>query len=186
MTRGHYNPRRSLRAVTGIVIAEFEMAVSANSEFEIEREGQEEGRASWPYATLLFFGFFGTATPEGRRLARWTAIASAGAAAGAGLALEWPSGPGRLVWAAVAPAMIIVLAVAYVRYLAALDELARLIQFQAFAVAYGFTMVVAAGLLAYAFTAPDPDLHAGWAAGMVALAELVRGAALAFFARRHE
>ena len=103
-------------------MAELETTVSADS--EIEREVQEEeGKASWPYATLVFFGFFGTATPEGRRLARWTAMATVGAAiGGAGLASGWPGGPGRLVWAV----------------------------------------------------------------GMVALAEVVRGAALAFFARRHE
>lgn len=98
--------------------AVFEMAVSADS--EIEREEQQEGKAAWPYATLLFFG---TATPEGCRLAGWTALATVGAAIiGAGLPSGWPAGPGRLVWAA----------------------------------------------------------------GMVALAEIVRGAALAFFARRHE
>ncbi|HEY8379995.1 MAG TPA: hypothetical protein VIK91_26075 [Nannocystis sp.] len=169
------------------MIAELEMTVSVNSEIEREVQEEAEGKASWPYATLLFFGFFGTATPEGRRLAQWTALATVGAfIGGAGLASGWPSGPGRLVWAALAPAMMILLAIAYVRYLAALDELARLIQLQAFAVAYGFTMVVAAGFLAYAFTAADPDIHGAWAAGMVALAEVVRGAALAFFARRHE
>lgn len=167
-------------------MAELETTVSADS--EIEREVQEEeGKASWPYATLLFFGFFGTATPEGRRLARWTAMATVGAAiGGAGLASGWPGGPGRLVWAAVLPAMMVLVAIAYVRYLAALDELARLIQLQAFAVAYAFMIVVAAGLLVYVYIAADPNVHWGLAAATIALAEVVRGAALAFFARRHE
>jgi len=82
--------------------------------------------------------------------------------------------------------MMVLMAIAYVRYLAALDELAWLIQLQAFAVAYAFMIVVAAGLLVYAYIAADPNVHWGLAAATIALAEVVRGAALAFFARRHE
>ena len=78
-------------------MAELETTVSADS--EIEREVQEEeGKASWPYATLLVFGFFGTATPEGRRLARWTAMATVGAAIGAAPAWRPDGQAARGAW----------------------------------------------------------------------------------------
>ncbi len=158
------------------------MAVSDRHEVELERDGE-----SWPYASLMFFGFFGTSTPEGRRLARWTTAATLGLALGlGGLAFGWPSGPARLVWVVLVPMMVVLMAFAYARYLAALDELARLIQLQAFAVAYGFAMLVAAGLYVYALAGEAHEVNGVLAAAMFGLAEVVRGAALAVFARRHE
>lgn len=162
------------------------MPVSVDVDDEMEQRERDD--AAWPYASLLLFGFFGSGSPEGRRLARWTTVATVGVLVGAGgLVLGGASsGPARLALGALLPGMVVLMAVAYVRYLAALDELARLIQLQAFAVAYGFAMLMAAGLFALASVGEGPAVHGAWAAGMVAVAEVVRGVALAFFARRHE
>ena len=100
-------------------------------------------------ASLMFFGFFGTSTPEGRRLARWT-TATLGLALGLGGLAFVPSGhragvggprsdDGRAH------------SIRYARYLAARTNW-RVDPAPVFAVAYRFAMLVAAGLCVYALT----------------------------------
>lgn len=141
--------------------------------------------APWPYTSLLLFGFFGADTPEGRRLARRTTGALALTVASLiGLQIVSPGGPAAAVLALLAPVGVVGVGVAYARYLAALDELARLLQLKAFALAYGVVMALGMAGVAVA-------MAGGWRLGarglysLLVLAEPLRGAALAYLAKRH-
>jgi hypothetical protein len=133
---------------------------------------------------LLLFGFFGTDTPAGKRLARRTT---------AGLVLFLISGVAlggegdlipKWIWVACVPLSVAGIAVAYGIYLRQLDELSRLIQLKAFAFAYGAIMTVALGLSAVVLTRPSLAHPALLLGGLVVI-EGLRGLALVVLARRY-
>lgn len=145
----------------------------------------EDTRADWPYGTLFFFGFFGTETPEGRRLA-WQSSALLVFFLVCVLGLR--DGYGRafpdVLWVVGIPGSVVGLWWAYARYLGALDELSRAIQLKAFAVAYGAVMTLVAGALAVAWIDPAPAVPEHLVL-LPVFAEGFRGLALAVLARRY-
>lgn len=147
-----------------------------------------EDDATWPYASIILFGYFGAHTPEGRRLAVRT-MAGILVVAVAILILELGvGGPWITLVAAVAiPAGVALIILENARYLRRLDELSRSLQVQAFAVGYGAAMLIMAALLAIHLAVPSTwGLHQIPMVALLVMAEPIRGAALARLARRHE
>lgn len=148
---------------------------------------KEDGaqRVDWPYASLLLFGFFGTDTPAGRRLARRTSfglvlflVAIVGLRdGGAGLVP-------RTVWAGALPVATAGIGLAYARYLAELDELSRMIQLKALAFSYGVAMTLAFALAGLAASTRSPGHPAFYLTALV-IVEGLRGLALVVLARRY-
>lgn len=155
----------------------------------MERPNAQSTRGTtWPYASLLFVGFFGVRTPEGRRLAwRTTAALAAIVVAFMGLGGAFGAWVPRPVWALLIPASVCGIAWAYTRYLRELDELSRLIQLRAFSFAYAAAMVLFAAVVAFGAVQAEPGepVSSGpvlW----ILLAEVLRGVALAYIARQYE
>lgn len=152
------------------------------------RVSSESVDASWPYATLFFFGFFGETSPGGRRYS-WQSLV-AGLMLGISLgALASESAPlfPAVVWATLLPASAIALFAALACYLRGLDELSRSIQLKALAVGYGAAIVLGSGVLGLVLAAPAGTLAGvhplAWTIPLVG-AEIIRCAALVVFARR--
>jgi hypothetical protein len=151
-----------------------------------EQQDTTPREPGWPYTSILIFGFFGSDTPEGRRVAwRTTGALVVFVAAALGLrGLLMPQVP-PLVWGLMVPLSVASIFSAHADYVRSLDELARALQLAAFAFAYGCVFVIAAAL--YGFSAAgvitvDPVV---WFAALV-VAEPLRAAALARLARRYE
>ncbi|MDX1673322.1 MAG: hypothetical protein R3314_00865 [Longimicrobiales bacterium] len=148
-----------------------------------ERLHAEE--SDWPYASLLIFGFFGTGTPQGKRLAwRTTALMAVFAVSAVGLSDGFRRPFPDVLWLLGLPGSAVGVGWAYGTYLGSLDELSRAIQLRAFAFAYGaamalvatsVTIVLAAGLR----VAPMSLL------ALPVLAEACRGLALVYLARQY-
>ncbi len=115
---------------------------------------------TWPGSSLLFWGTFGTSTPEGRRYHRrcYTAMGLMliGFIGGAALL---PPAARDIVIAAVPGIGIGYISWEFRRYLSALDELARRIQLEALAWTYlsGFTIACAVGGVVHAYDLPFPS-----------------------------
>jgi hypothetical protein len=145
-----------------------------------------EERAVWPYSWLFWTGTFGSDTRAGRALGFRTALGLLLVVLGSSLVQIPALQPARLVGALLVPAGVGVIVWAYVRYLAELDELRRLIQLEALALSYGVVMTLgsvwfgldAAGFV-FARSAPG-----GWVFCTLVLAEPLRGVALVVLARR--
>lgn len=144
-------------------------------------------RTSWPYGSLLFFGFFGTGSPGGRALA-WRTTGALGlvivCAIGAQGGLPGPVP--EVLWALGVPLGVILIGWAYARYLEALDELSRLIQLKAFAFAYGAAMTAAMGIFAWGVAQGEPASVSVGGLFWIVAAEPLRGVALMQIARRYE
>lgn len=145
-----------------------------------------EQEASWPYASLLIFGFFGTDSPEGRRLARQTTIIL-GLMVIAAFVLSLPGVPlaVRIAAAALLPLGVLGMGLSYAAYIRDLDELSRSLQLKAFAVAYIAVMTIALGIVAYDVLTPGPVVFDAGVLVLLVIAEPVRAAALAWLARRY-
>jgi hypothetical protein len=148
-------------------------------------EAREE-REGWPYGWLFWTGTFGADGQAGRALGFRTAIGLLLVVLGPVLGHIPALQPGRLVGALLVPAGVGVIVWAYVRYLAELDELGRLIQLEALALSYGVVMTLGSvwfGLdaVGFAFARSAP---VGWVFGTLVLAEPLRGVALVVLARR--
>jgi hypothetical protein len=149
---------------------------------------ETKDKQAWPYASLLIFGFFGTGTPAGRKLARRTTLALgifvfSAVMLGSGAAGPVPRG----VWMLAIPGSVALIGWAYARYLHALDELSRLIQLKAFAFAYGAAMVLLwVGVAVGWSDAGPPDANPRLLILLVVCAEVLRGFALAYNARKYE
>lgn len=152
---------------------------------EAEPGPEREPGGEWPYTSLLIFGFFGTDTMEGKRLAWRTTLfmvlfVVSVIGLGGGYSGPFPD----LLWLAGMPGAVVGIWWSYGRYLGALDELSRSIQLRAFGVAYGAAMTLMALGMAVAWTLPEPASPASLL-GLPVFAELARGFALAHFARRY-
>lgn len=153
-----------------------------------ERERSVESPA-WPYASLFIFGFFGTGSPGGKRLAWRTSGALALVLVGMVLTGA-PSPAVALAGAAVIPVGVLGIAISYTSYLRELDELSRLIQLEAFALSYlaGGVIVGILGGISLAF--PELWGFSTWGGPVapvfwIILAEPFRGLALVLRARRY-
>lgn len=146
--------------------------------------GNASGDSEWSYRSLLFWGFFGRDTPEGRRMGRetvgWLALLAVAALTAA---------VGRVPGALGVALPIVVLGIgwSYARYVSRLDELSRRIQLDSFAVSYGAAMMIGAVLAGWGLMDPDGVGAISPAAvfGVLAGAELVRGVVLVRLARRY-
>lgn len=153
-------------------------------ESSADRNGVGEG-ADWPYASLMLFGFFGTDTPEGKRLAWRTAAALVLFVVSAlGLADGFHSPFPDVLWVLGLPGSVLAIGWAYGRYLGALDELNRTIQLKAFVFAYGAAMTLMAIGVTVALIAPTSASPKRLLL-LPVFAELFRGVALAVLARRY-
>ena len=157
----------------------------------MEPEGTGSGRrdedtgADWPYGTLLFFGFFGTDTPEGRRLAwRSSALLVVFVVCALGVRGGYDAFFPDALWVAGMPGSVVGLWWAYARYLGALDELSRAIQLRAFAAAYGAAMTLLAVGLTAAWVDPAPAAPE-YLVLFPVFAEGFRGLTLAMLARKY-
>lgn len=132
----------------------------------------------WPYASLLIFGYFGQDSPGGKRLARettaWLALAVAAMVVAGPLAYGLPVSVVGIGWS-------------YARYLRGLDELSRMIQLKAMAVAYGAAMTIGAVAAALALASPSvgQSMRPAVVFPFLVLAEGVRGIVLVIQARRY-
>jgi hypothetical protein len=147
---------------------------------------REDG-APWPYASLFFFGFFGTDSPAGKRLA-WRTTWGLGLFL-LGAFLLAPQHTVTSVGGFLAmPGGVLLIGRAYRSYLRELDELSRTIQLEAFSLAFGAAMTLMAILMAVEMVAP-PGTHLGPGTAPLAtwllLAEPFRGLALVIVARRY-
>jgi hypothetical protein len=150
-----------------------------------ERVSEREDSATWPYTSILVFGFFGADTPAGRRLAWRTTFALAAFlmfSVGVHDAVL-PAVPAAF-WVVGLAVSVVGIGLSYWLYLRALDELSQLLQLKAFAFAYGCVMVIAATLFGASIALTDALRPQHWLALLV-IAEPLRGAALAYLARRH-
>lgn len=152
------------------------------------RNESAKGRgAAWPYATLLFAGYFGADSPGGRAFRRrvWTAA----------LALPVVGFLSRMpglreipapIWALTLPGIVAAVVWACVRYLAELDELSRLIQLESLAFSYGVLMTLAAlwCALDQAGLPVVRSMSGYWIFVFLMLAEPLRGIVLVIQARR--
>ena len=145
-----------------------------------------EQKTSWPYASLLIFGFFGTDSPEGRRLAQQTTVLLGLMVIGA-FVLSLPGVPlaVRIGAAALLPLGALGMGFAYAVYIRDLDELSRALQLKAFGVAYIAVMTIALGIVAYNILTPGPVVFDAGVLVLLVIAEPVRATALAWLARRY-
>ena len=151
---------------------------------ETEQDRTDEP-GDWPYASLVIFGFFGTDTPEGKRLARrTTAFLALLVVGGIGLRDGYRTPFPDLLWLICIPGSAVGMWWSYTRYLRALDELRRTIQLKAFAFAYGAALTLMVTGLGVALIDPTPQVPRQLLA-LPVLAELFRGAALAYLARHY-
>lgn len=139
-------------------------------------------QTSWPYASLLFCGHFGGATPGSRRLNRHGYVAMAILLGSlwltSGLPDSVPGGDWALVVGAAAASLIVVRG--FQQYFAGLDELSLRIQYEAIAFAFSVTLVAAMVLGAISVVRPF-ELNPVF----VMLAEPLRGVGLVRAARRY-
>ena len=144
-------------------------------------EQEQHEKNTWPYASLFFFGFFGKDSPGGRTLAGRTTIALLIFLAGFLLMTATWEYPVLSSFAlTLIPASVLIIMWAYKEYLSGLDELSRLIQYEAFAFSYGIAMLLAVTL--YAF---EIRMGVSIAAIWVILAELMRGLSLVIIAKKY-
>lgn len=136
--------------------------------------------SSWPYSSLLLFGYFGKHAPGGRTLAFRTTAALIIFFVGVYLITITQNPLFKLALITTSPLAVVIVMWAYKEYLAGLDELSRRIQYEAFAFSYGAAIAIALTL----FTASiylETLLLPLW----VIVAEALRGIALVFIARKY-
>gem|GEM_PF-2867467 len=136
--------------------------------------------SNWPYTSLLLFGYFGKNSPGAKKLAIRNTIGLLLTICG----IIFSGVVGQTVYAlpvlTLAPLGIVIIMWAYKEYLSGLDELSRMIQYEAFAFSYG--AAIAIGISIYA-----TGLYVGWAipAIWILLAEGLRGIALVYIAGKY-
>lgn len=158
----------------------------------------KDDRASWPYGAMLGMGYFGSDTPEGRRHRRrclaWLAVF---AVTGIAVSIHSLPSPIRLACVVALPLSWAGIVWSNVRYFSELDELNRLIQLEAAALAYGMVIVLAAvwyalwqlGIIAALVAGLHADARHASAylpilmLPVILLAELLRGVTLVLLAR---
>ena len=141
-------------------------------------QDKQTSNSTWPYSSLLLFGYFGKQAPGGRTLALRTTIAFIIFVTGF-IAMDLVENKFvEFLLANTTPLAVLIIMWAYKEYLAGLDELSRTIQYKAFAISYGTSMLFAMTLTTMGFFIGTVFLPV-W----VIFAECVRGIALAVIAR---
>ena len=141
---------------------------------------KQTSNSTWPYSSLLLFGYFGKQAPGGRTLAVRNTIALVIFFVGVYLITITQNPLFKLALITTSPLAVVIIMWAYKEYLAGLDELSRRIQYEAFAFSYGAAIAIALTL----FTASiylETLLLPLW----VIVAEALRGVALVFIARKY-
>ncbi len=134
----------------------------------------------WPYASLFFFGYFGKNSPGGRTLFIRNTIGALLCAFGIILSPVFENPFFVIPVLTLIPASVLIIMWAYKEYLAQLDELSRMIQYESFAFAYGMAMAI--GLTLYGAGFPFDTTFAG---AWILLAEGLRGLALTRIAKKY-
>jgi hypothetical protein len=156
------------------------------NEHEHEHEQDEGGGAGWPYSSILIYGFFGSDSPEGRRVS-WRTGGALFVLVCAMLGVQgqlMPEVPPQ-VWAVILPLSVASMVAAQAEYVRSLDELRRTLQLKAFAFAYGCAMTLAAAV--YGFTVAGvlrAEPVVGF--GVLVCAEPLRALALGWLVKRYE
>lgn len=164
-----------------------------------KRVESDDDRSSWPYLEMLVFGSFGSVTPAARRERNvryaWLAVFAVSAVAAASTSLPWAA---RVMFAVAVPMALVGLIWSGVKYLPETDELTRLLQLEAAAVAYGAVIVLASiwyalGVLDVFGTPPGASTVATLDGGrmrsvwplfvLLVVVEPIRGLALVLLAR---
>lgn len=141
---------------------------------------QDKKHSEWPYGSLLIMGFFGTDSPEGKKLSIRSLLAVVLFIAGFIGAQFFKSSALIYVSAGLMPLSILIIVYSYVIYLKSLDTLERLIQLTAFAASYGAVLVIAITIYALnlVICCPLPVV-------LILLAEPVRGICLYFISKSY-
>lgn len=148
-----------------------------------------EPGADWPYASLFFLGYFGSRTPEGKRL-RMQSLMALGVILVSVIALRAePQAPLlRFAGAIGFPLGVAAMCWAFAHYLRALDELSRMIQMKACAFSYAVALVAASGMtgvLAAAGAFTSASIAPIVFMAVLVVAEMVRGITLVVLARSY-
>lgn len=138
--------------------------------------------SSWPYSSLILFGYFGNSSPGGKKLAFRTSFALLLFVIAFILLATVELVVFKIAALILVPLSVLMIMWAYKEYLSALDELSRGIQYKAFAISYGAAMALAFTLAALTL---HTELELPAAPFYVILAEGIRGIALAVIAKRY-
>jgi hypothetical protein len=141
---------------------------------------QHNDRSEWPYGSLLLIGFFGTNSPDGRKLAVRSFLSLFLFIVGFAGVHFFETAALTYVSAILMPLSILLIVYSYVLYLKSLDTLERLIQLTAFAASYGAVLVIAISIYAFNLVTccPLPVV-------LVLLAEPIRGICLYFISKSY-
>lgn len=141
---------------------------------------QDKKNSEWPYGSLLLMGFFGTDSPEGKKLAIRSLLTVLLFIAGFIGAQIFESSTLTSVGASLMPLSILLIFYSYVVYHKSLDTLERLIQLTAFAASYGTVLFIAVTIYAL-------NLVSCFSLPLVLflLAEPVRGMCLYFISKSY-
>jgi hypothetical protein len=134
----------------------------------------------WPYASLFFFGYFGKNSPGGRTLYIRSTIGTLLCALGIILSPIFESPFFFIPALTLVPVSVLIIMWAYKEYLSELDELSKMIQYEAFAFAYGMAMAIGLTLYAAGFT-----FDTVYPAVFILFAEFLRGLALTRIAKKY-
>ena len=134
----------------------------------------------WPYASLFFLGYFGKNSPGGRTLFYRTMIGALLCALGLILSPVVENPLFVIPVLILIPTSVLIIMWAYKEYLAQLDELSRMIQYEAFAFSYGIAMAIGITIYAAGFT-----FNTVFPAAFILFAEGVRGLALTRIAKKY-
>jgi hypothetical protein len=151
-----------------------------------EPTDETNDESSWPYASLLLFGFFGHNSPGGRKLS-WRTGGALVLFLVAAMGIQGALGPiiPQPVWITLVPVSILAIAAAYVVYLRGLDELNRRIQLEAFALAYAATMVIYFAAVAVSVRDMSHLPRVPGLTYLIVFAEPLRGAFLVYLAKKY-
>jgi hypothetical protein len=96
----------------------------------------------WPYASLFFFGYFGKNSPGGKTLFIRNTIGALLCVVGLLLSPVVEKPLLVIPVLTLVPVSVLIIMWAYKEYLAQLDELSRMIQYESFAFSYGMAMAI--------------------------------------------
>lgn len=145
------------------------------------KSNQSTEKSEWPYTSFLLFGFFGSDSPGGKTLMKYTSLALALFVAGAFGISIFTKGILLYVATTLIPISILILIWSNTEYIKNLDTLSQLIQLKAFAFSYGIAMFI--GFTMYAI---QVSIHVAVSPLWLILAEPLRGVVLYMIAKEYE
>jgi hypothetical protein len=138
-------------------------------------------RSEWPYTSFLLFGFFGSESPGGKTLIKYTTIALTLFVAGVIGISVFSDGIFLYTSSILIPLSILIVTWSNSEYIKELDTLSQLIQLKAFAFSYGAAMFI--GFTIYAvYASTGFFISPIW----LVLAEPLRGISLYMIAKEYE